>query len=161
LVDQFFVTTNELIGVGLVPILIGLIAYVWPKVKEKVEQDRNERLDQLGKSIASDFILMMGANRSLFEGPPTEGTWKAIGEFYSNAMRQQVIALSAPNVLGRPLSTLRSAGIWLIVAICCFLGAALISFTYETSAPLFSLVGVVASGGFLGNVAYLWHDLTR
>lgn len=135
---------------------------ILPNVRKKVEEDRDKRLSQLGKSVACEFVLMMGDNPELFKDPPSTKNWNALGAFFANVAKKQLVALREPDTLDRPLQNLRQAVFFLLGASLSFLAAAgLVFTTYEPVSSLGSIAGAVFFALFFYNVVLIWHDLTR
>jgi hypothetical protein len=109
------VTVNAIIGAGLLAVIAAFIGYVWPRVKENVDQDKQELFDEFGKLIANEFRTMVASNAPLFAGQPTDKTWEAIGQFYGRIFKETLESINIASAQ-RPVSTLRDAVYALILA---------------------------------------------
>ena len=138
------------------------IAYVWPKVKEGVDRDREKIFEQMGKSISREVRNMVTSQPTHFIGPPTEGSWNAIADLYSKIAREQVQTNRQLSLVERPVSMIRDAVFAVILADFLFLLAAGISFTlYESWGILTSFAGGFAIAYFLFKVASMWDVLSK
>ena len=159
--DQTFVTVNAIIAAGLLAVIAAFIGYVWPRVKDQVDQDKDNVFDEFGKSIANEFRNVMASNPSLFRGQPTEKTWEVIGQFYATIFKESVESIDIASAQ-RPLSTLRDAVFALILASLSFLAAVGLALSvYEYWSGLVSVIGGMLIVYFLYKVAMMWHDLSR
>jgi len=155
------VTVNAIIAAGLLAVIAAFIGYVWPRVKDQVDQDKDNVFDEFGKSIANEFRNVMASNPSLFRGQPTEKTWEVIGQFYATIFKESVESIDIASAQ-RPLSTLRDAVFALILASLSFLAAVGLALSvYEYWSGLVSVIGGMLIVYFLYKVAMMWHDLSR
>lgn len=154
-------TVNAIIAAGLLAVIAAFIGYVWPRVKDQVDQDKDNVFDEFGKSIANEFRNVMASNPSLFRGQPTEKTWEVIGQFYATIFKESVESIDIASAQ-RPLSTLRDAVFALILASLSFLAAVGLALSvYEYWSGLVSVIGGMLIVYFLYKVAMMWHDLSR
>lgn len=162
LADQTFITVNAIIGAGLLAIIAAFIGYVWPRVKDHVDRNKQKILDELGKHFADEASHMLVEDVTRSGKKTTTQTWEALAGFVTKVFKDGLESAPSISSAERPLSALRDAVYALIVASVSFLAAAGVALSaYEFWSGLVSFIGGVFLLYFFYRVAVLWHDLSK
>jgi hypothetical protein len=156
LADQTFITVNAIIGAGLLAIIAAFIGYVWPRVKDEVNHNKQKVFDELGKHFADEGRHAVAGKKT------SKQIWEALAAYNAKTIKESLESAPKIDSAERPLSALRDAVYALIVSSLSFLAAVGVALSaYEFWSGLISFIGGVFLLYFFYRVAVLWHDLSK